>query len=101
MIIHRLREMAGRSPLIQPRTIAIQKEQVTLETTEQRYYLVRKDDKLAALTRLFEMEEICDQSMFWIFSDSIITCGNSFGFLRILTLKSTYFFKIFFCISTL
>jgi ATP-dependent RNA helicase DeaD len=41
-----------------PQSILIQREQVTLEGTEQRYYLVNQADKLAALTRLFEIEPI-------------------------------------------
>ena len=40
-----------------PETIAVDPEQVTLETTQQRYYLVYESDKLAALTRLLEVEE--------------------------------------------
>ncbi len=39
-------------------SISIQAEQVTVEAIEQRYYLVNEADKTAALTRLFEMEEI-------------------------------------------
>lgn len=39
-----------------PQAITIQREQVTVAAIEQRYYLVNEADKLAALTRLFEME---------------------------------------------
>ncbi len=42
----------------EPETVMIQRKQVTVDTVEQRYYLVNEKDKLAALTRLFEIEEI-------------------------------------------
>jgi len=38
--------------------VSIQPEQVSGETIQQRYYLIHKSDKLAALTRLFEAEDI-------------------------------------------
>jgi len=41
-----------------PQFITIKRKQVTVATTEQRFYLVNEADKLAGLTRLFEMEEI-------------------------------------------
>ncbi|MGB2963588.1 MAG: DEAD/DEAH box helicase [Anaerolineales bacterium] len=41
-----------------PETVMIQRKQVTVDTVEQRYYLVNQKDKLAALTRLFEIEDI-------------------------------------------
>ena len=41
-----------------PQSILIQREQVTLQGTEQRYYLVNQSDKLTALARLFEIEPI-------------------------------------------
>ena len=47
-----------------PKTVAIQNEQVTVATTEQRYYLVNEKDKLAALTRLFEVEPISSALIF-------------------------------------
>ena len=47
-----------------PQSVAIQSEQVTVETIEQRYYLINAADKLAALTRLFEMEEITSALIF-------------------------------------
>jgi ATP-dependent RNA helicase DeaD len=47
-----------------PQSIMIQREQVTLEGTEQRYYLVNQGDKLAALTRLFEIEPISSALIF-------------------------------------
>jgi ATP-dependent RNA helicase DeaD len=44
--------------LIDPKSITIEREQLAVAAIEQRYYLVNNADKLAALTRLFEMEEI-------------------------------------------
>lgn len=52
-----IRRLAERH-LKNPQQVAIKREQVTVETIEQRYYLLRDSDKLAALTRLFEVEEI-------------------------------------------
>jgi len=52
-----IRRLAGKY-LNDPQTIAIQRKQLTVATTEQRYYLVHGGDKLAALTLLFEVEEI-------------------------------------------
>jgi ATP-dependent RNA helicase DeaD len=52
--IHRLADRY----MIEPQSIAITRKQLTVATTEQRYYLVNEKDKLAAVTRLFEAEEI-------------------------------------------
>lgn len=41
-----------------PQSVTIQREQVTAEMIEQRCYLVNERDKMAALTRLFEIEDI-------------------------------------------
>lgn len=41
-----------------PQSVTIQKEQPAVAAIQQRYYLVNQGDKLAALTRLFEVEEI-------------------------------------------
>jgi len=41
-----------------PETVMVQRKQITVDTVEQRYYLVNGKDKLAALTRLFEIEDI-------------------------------------------
>ena len=46
------------SYMIAPHTITVNRKQVTVATIEQRYYLVNEKDKLAALTRLFEIEEV-------------------------------------------
>ncbi len=47
-----------------PKSILIQHAQVTLEAIEQRYYLVNQADKLAALTRLFEIEPVTSALIF-------------------------------------
>jgi ATP-dependent RNA helicase DeaD len=47
-----------------PQAVTIKSEQMTVETIDQRYYLVNPADKLAALTRLFEVEEITSALIF-------------------------------------
>ena len=59
----RIRELA-RKYLRNPKTVAIQTEQVTVAATEQRVYYVNEHDKLAVLTRLFEMEDITTALIF-------------------------------------
>ena len=44
--------------MLDPQSVTIKHKQLTVATTEQRYYLVNEKDKLAALTRLFEAEEV-------------------------------------------
>lgn len=44
--------------MVNPETIAIKNKEMTVEAIDQRYILANEKDKLAALTRLFEMEEI-------------------------------------------
>lgn len=58
--IRRLAEQYMR----EPQSVNIQREQVTVAAIEQRYYLVNEQDKTAALTRLFEMEEIASALIF-------------------------------------
>lgn len=58
--IRRLAEQYMR----EPQSVTIQREQVTVAAIEQRYYLVNEQDKTAALTRLFEMEEIVSALIF-------------------------------------
>jgi ATP-dependent RNA helicase DeaD len=48
----------------QPQSIQMQREQVTVAAIEQRYYLVNQADKLAALTRLFEIEPVTSALIF-------------------------------------
>ncbi len=50
--------------LHEPKIVRIEAEQVTVSLTEQRYYLVNEFDKLAVLTRLFEIEEISTALIF-------------------------------------
>ena len=58
-----IRRLADRY-LRQPQFVAIEREQVTVEAIEQRHYLVYESDKLAALTRLFEVEPITSALIF-------------------------------------
>jgi ATP-dependent RNA helicase DeaD len=44
--------------MIAPQSIIIKGKQITVATIEQRYYLVNEKEKLAALTRLIEVEDI-------------------------------------------
>lgn len=41
-----------------PQTVMVLQKQMTVATTEQRYYVVNERDKLAAMTRIFEVDEI-------------------------------------------
>ncbi|MFC1920961.1 DEAD/DEAH box helicase [Chloroflexota bacterium] len=47
-----------------PKSVSIKSEHLTVDATEHRYYLVNKGDKLAVLTRLFEMEDITSALIF-------------------------------------
>lgn len=47
-----------------PQVVRIESEQVTVAATEQRYYFVNEKDKLAVLTRLFEVENITSALIF-------------------------------------
>jgi ATP-dependent RNA helicase DeaD len=47
-----------------PQSVAIERKQLTVDTTEQRYYVVNERDKTAVLTRLFEVEEITSALIF-------------------------------------
>ncbi len=58
--IRRLAEQYMRKP----QSVIIQREQVTVAAIEQRCYLVNEHEKTAALTRLFEMEEISSALIF-------------------------------------
>jgi ATP-dependent RNA helicase DeaD len=44
--------------------VTIQREHVTVDAIDQRYYLVNEQDKLAALTRIFEVEDIYSALIF-------------------------------------
>ena len=54
---HAIRKLADKY-MHDPHSIMIERKEMTVEAIEQRCYVVHKDDKLAALTRLFEVEEI-------------------------------------------
>ena len=78
----RIRELA-RKFLQNPKTIAIASEQVTVAATEQRVYYVNEFDKLAVLTRLFEMEEITSALIFTrtrVRTGELVTELNSRGY---------------------
>ena len=59
----RIRQLADKY-MRDPQSVTIQREQVTVAAIEQRYYLVSQSDKTAALTRLFEMEDITSALIF-------------------------------------
>jgi ATP-dependent RNA helicase DeaD len=58
-----IRQLAERY-MRNPQAVNIQQKQRTVAATEQRYYLVNGPDKLAALTRLFEMDNIASALIF-------------------------------------
>jgi ATP-dependent RNA helicase DeaD len=58
-----IRRLADRY-MHNPQPITIQREQVTVAAIEQRCYIVNGRDKLAALTRIFEMEELTSALIF-------------------------------------
>lgn len=47
-----------------PHSVMVERKEMTVEAIEQRCYVVHKDDKLAALTRLFEIEDITSALIF-------------------------------------
>jgi ATP-dependent RNA helicase DeaD len=59
----RIRQLADKY-MRDPQSVTIQREQVTVAAIEQRYYLVNRADKTAALARLFEMEDITSALIF-------------------------------------
>ena len=58
-----IRRLATRY-LTDPASITIERRQMTVAALEQRAYIVEEKDKLAALTRLFEMEDISSALIF-------------------------------------
>ncbi|WP_256868264.1 DEAD/DEAH box helicase [Candidatus Entotheonella palauensis] len=58
-----IRQLADRY-LQTPETLSVSPKQPATDTVEQRYYLIYEEDKLAALTRLFEMDEIASALIF-------------------------------------
>ena len=47
-----------------PKTVIVKQKQMTVDSIEQRYYLVNKKDKLSALLRLMEVEDITSALIF-------------------------------------
>jgi len=58
-----IRRLADRY-MRNPQPVSIQSERLTVEAIEQRYYLVNGTEKLAALTRLFEVEPVTSALIF-------------------------------------
>ena len=58
-----IRRLADRY-MHDPQPVTIQREQITVAAIEQRCYIVNGKDKLAALTRIFEMEEVTSALIF-------------------------------------
>ena len=52
-----IRRLADRY-MVSPQSVMIERKQLTVDTIEQRYYLVNEKDKLSALTRLYEAEDV-------------------------------------------
>ena len=48
----------GSQYMNNPQTVQIEKKHMTVDSIDQRYYLVNNKQKLAALTRIFEVEDI-------------------------------------------
>ncbi len=67
-----IRRLAERY-MHEPKEITIQREHLAVEAIEQRYYVVPGSDKTAALTRLFEMEDI---SSALVFARTRVTTGE-------------------------
>ncbi len=53
----RIKQLSGKY-LSNAQTVMIKKKQLTVSAIEQRYYIVNERDKFAALTRLFEAEDM-------------------------------------------
>ena len=58
-----IRRLANRY-MHNPQVVAIENKQRTVATTDQRYYLVHEKDKLAALTRLLQVEDLTSALIF-------------------------------------
>ncbi len=59
----RIRALANQF-LRDPQVVAVKKETLTVAAIEQRYYVVREEDKLSALTSLFEVEPMTSALIF-------------------------------------
>lgn len=60
---HRIQQTANRY-MRNPQTIRVDRGDLTVAAIEQRYYLVNAEDKVAALTRLFEVEPVSSALIF-------------------------------------
>lgn len=60
---NQIRHLADRY-MSAPEAITVNAQRMTVAETEQRYYLVHEGDKMAALTRLFETEDITSALIF-------------------------------------
>lgn len=58
-----IRNLAGNY-MRDPQSVTMQRQQVSVLSIEQRYYLINEADKLNALTRLFEMEALTSSIIF-------------------------------------
>ena len=58
-----IRRLADRY-MKSPQSVTIEKRELTAETVEQRYYIVAQENKLAALTRVIETEEMSNALIF-------------------------------------
>jgi len=58
-----IRRLADRY-MHSPQSVTIKRKQLTGSTIEQRYYLINEADKLAALTRLLEMDDVTSALIF-------------------------------------
>ena len=58
-----IRKLADKY-LNNPQLVMIKRKHLTVSTIDQRYYIVNEKDKLAALTRLFEMEDLTTALVF-------------------------------------
>ncbi len=59
----RIRALAARF-MRDPQAVSVKRATLTVQATEQRYYLVHESDKLNALTNLFEMESMTSVLVF-------------------------------------
>ena len=62
-IPNRIRQTSNRY-MRNPKIVQTERKELTVAAIEQRYYLVNPEDKLAALTRLFEVEPITSALIF-------------------------------------
>ncbi len=66
-----------------PQAITVNPEQLTLDSIEQRYYLIHETDKPAALSRLLEMEKVASALIFVRTksgADDLVNTLSSLGF---------------------